>query len=137
MCSIDSFLDQAGGPLITSPSVGFYVWCVKFLPENRHALAAGSEGNMVIVDTAAGNIVQRFQGHTGVVKSVAVSADWTHIVSCGTDGTVRVWDAASGAAMGEPLLGHEGQVWSVALSTDESWIVSCGFLTGRCGFGTR
>jgi hypothetical protein len=25
MCSIDPFLDQAGGPLITSPSVGFYV----------------------------------------------------------------------------------------------------------------
>jgi WD40 repeat protein len=73
-------------------------------------LAAGSEGNMVIVDTAARSIVQRLQGHSDDVKSVAVSADGAHIVSCGTDGTVRVWDAPSGKTMSEPLLGHEGQV---------------------------
>jgi Caspase domain/WD domain, G-beta repeat len=39
------------------------------------------------------------------------------VVSGGDDGTVRVWDLASGAPRGEPLRGHEGWVSSVALGT--------------------
>jgi WD40 repeat protein len=35
----------------------------------------------------------------------------------GDDGTVRVWDLASGAPRGEPLRGHDGRVYSVVLGT--------------------
>jgi hypothetical protein len=125
LCAICPFLEQAGGHLVASSSVGFHVLCVELLPVDGHVLAGGCEGSMAIVGTAAGGIAQRLQGHKGDVKSMAVSADGAHIVSCGTDGTVRVWDAEIGAAMGEPLLGHEGRVLSVVLSTDASRIASC------------
>jgi WD40 domain-containing protein len=38
-------------------------------------------------------------------------------VTGGDDGTVRVWDLASGTAVGEPLTGHTGWVRSVAVGT--------------------
>jgi WD40 repeat protein len=124
--SIDSFLGQPGGALIVSPSVGFKVCCVVFLPGGGHVVAAGLWGNLVIVDTDAGGIVQSFHGHERSVNSVAVSADGSRIVSGGDDGSVRVWDVASGEEMGEPLRGHEGEVALVALTADESRIVSGG-----------
>ena len=36
------------------------------------------------------------EGHTGPVESVAMSVNGSLLVSGGEDGTIRVWDAASG-----------------------------------------
>ena len=46
------------------------------------------------------------------------------IVSGSEDGTVRVWDAASGDPVGDPLTRHSDSVWGVAFSPDGSRIVS-------------
>jgi WD40 repeat protein len=46
------------------------------------------------------------RGHDGRVLSVALSTDGSRIASGGEDGTVRVWDAASGAAVSDPIRGH-------------------------------
>jgi WD40 repeat protein len=58
------------------------------------------------------------------VLSVAFSPDGKHIVSGSYDNTVRVWDAESGQAIGEPLQGHSNSVLSVAFSPDGKHIVS-------------
>ena len=38
--------------------------------------------------------------------------------------TVRLWDASSGAQVGEPLKGHSGAVISVAFSPDGKIVAS-------------
>jgi WD40 repeat protein len=64
--------------------------------------------------------------HPSAVICVAFSADGRHIVSgSGSgDGTVRIWDAETGAEVSAPLVGHSNRVNSVAFSPNCRHIVS-------------
>ena len=57
-----------------------------------------------------------FTGHTGYVLAVAAAElDGRPVVISGSgDGTVRVWDLATGAPIGDPFTGHTGWVLAVA-----------------------
>ena len=50
--------------------------------------------------------------------SAAFSPDGKRIVTASFDGTARIWDAATGEPIGEPLRGHERGVTSAAYSPD-------------------
>ena len=63
-------------------------------------------------------------GHTFDVNCVCYSPDGCHIVSGSSDNTIRIWDAETGAVVGEPLKGHTAGVLSVAYSLDGRHIVS-------------
>jgi WD40 repeat protein len=63
-------------------------------------------------------------GHSDCVDSVAYSPDGRTVVSGSWDGTIRIWDAQTGAAVGQPLKGHTDYVTSVAYSPDGRTVVS-------------
>ena len=63
-------------------------------------------------------------GHTDWVDSVAFSPDGKTLASGSADGTVRLWDVATGRAVGSPLTGHTDFVASVAFSPDGKTLVS-------------
>src|SRR5262249_3715159 len=46
----------------------------------------------------------QFTGHTNVVRAIAWSSDGTTLASASKDGTLRLWDAVNGTALG--LLGR-------------------------------
>jgi hypothetical protein len=56
-------------------------------------------------------------GHTDAVASVTFSGDGLRLASASADGTVKVWDARSGAEL-LTLRGHGGPVSSVSFSAD-------------------
>ncbi|KAG1899840.1 uncharacterized protein F5891DRAFT_380520 [Suillus fuscotomentosus] len=58
------------------------------------------------------------------VLSVSFSPDGTRIATGSVDKTVRLWDAATGQPIGEPLRGHTGAVSSVLFSPDGTRIAS-------------
>jgi WD40 repeat protein len=64
-------------------------------------------------------------GHKGGVNSVGFSPDGARLVSGGQDGTLRFWDAASGAFLAT-LTEHNGPVNSVVFSPDGARLVSGG-----------
>jgi Tol biopolymer transport system component len=63
-------------------------------------------------------------GHEDAVISAAFSPDGKRIVTASLDRTARVWDAATGQPIGEPLKGHTNWVISAAFSPDGSRIVT-------------
>ena len=71
---------------------------------------------------------QVLTGHTGWVAAVAVTADGTRAVSGGRDGTVRVWDLATGQQQAE-LTGDHGpaMAMAVAVTADGTRAVSGGY----------
>ncbi|KAJ3997666.1 hypothetical protein F5050DRAFT_1876401 [Lentinula boryana] len=63
-------------------------------------------------------------GHASVVNAVDFSADGKRIVSASGDRLIRIWNAETGKAIGDPLQGHSGKVTSIVFSPDGSRIVS-------------
>ncbi|MBD2078310.1 PQQ-binding-like beta-propeller repeat protein [Phormidium sp. FACHB-592] len=58
------------------------------------------------------------------VYSIALGLTGERIISGGGDNTVRIWDAATGKQIGQPLTGHVKPVYSVAFSADGKRIIS-------------
>jgi RNA polymerase sigma factor (sigma-70 family) len=57
---------------------------------------AGDDPVICLADAARGQELQRFVGHEGKVDRVAFSAEGKALVSSGHDGTIRLWDVATG-----------------------------------------
>jgi WD40 repeat protein len=78
--------------------------------------------------------LRQFRGHTGHIRSLAVSKDGKRALTGSMDGTARLWDTATG----NELLKFSGHlnapvpngkwVWSAAFSPDEQRVISSGAL---------
>ncbi|KZP17818.1 WD40 repeat-like protein [Athelia psychrophila] len=68
--------------------------------------------------------LKTLEAHKDYVRAVAYSPDGRHIVSGSDDETIRVWDAETGEAVGEPLRGHTNYIMAIAYSPDGRHIVS-------------
>jgi WD40 repeat protein len=63
-------------------------------------------------DLETGREVHRFQKHTGWVLGVAFSRDGQHALSGSSDGTLRLWNVASGQELvGRLAAGWLGRLW--------------------------
>jgi WD40 repeat protein len=77
-------------------------------------------------DLSSGREVRRFEGHTHVVTSVAVSPDAQRILSGSYDQTMRLWDLVTGKEL-HCFRGHTERIRSVAFSPAGRWVASGSF----------
>jgi WD40 repeat protein len=64
-----------------------------------------------------------WRGHEGAVTDVAFLPEGGTVVSCGLDGTVRLWGVESGR-MQKVLYSHEDEIFALAISQDSRRIVT-------------
>ncbi|WP_412751016.1 hypothetical protein [Krasilnikovia sp. M28-CT-15] len=112
------------------------VWSVAATPDGRTVVTGGDDGTVRVwpgmagsvrhgADRATGSAASRvLVGHHGPVEGVAVAADGSRVAGAGDDGTVRVWDPATGHAR---VLGPRGgTAWDVAFLPGAERVVSGG-----------
>jgi dipeptidyl aminopeptidase/acylaminoacyl peptidase len=123
---------------------GEMVWAVAFSPDGRRLLTGGGgvfhlmcgpddfinvgwgpgrDFAIRLWDVETGKVLQRFEGHTGKVSSVAFSPDGGFAVSGAGDNTLRLWDVETGHVV-RRFAGHTDWVTAVAFSADGSKVLS-------------
>ena len=77
------------------------VLCMAKSPVALTELVSGAaDGEIRVWDVPSRKTMRTLEGHRGAVRGVTVSHDGKHVVSCGDDATIRVWELAR-AGMGE------------------------------------
>ncbi|KAG2340650.1 WD40 repeat-like protein [Suillus weaverae] len=125
---IQRFIQVFGGMILHS-TPHLYVSALPFSPANSPLSRQFSARFPNTLRVAFGRdmnwpAVQTVLRHTDSVLSVSFSPDSTRIVTGLADKTVRLWDAATGHPVGEPLRGHTDCVNSVSFSPDGTRIVT-------------
>jgi WD40 repeat protein len=72
---------------------------------------------------------QTMRGHTDWVNGVAHLPDGRHIITCSSDGSLRLWDLKSGTQIGEDWRDENLGMFSMALSLNGEIVAS------GCGYG--
>lgn len=82
------------------------------------------ESKIRVWDVPAASPRAPLAGHYGFITEMALSPDERHVATASQDGTVRVWDVASGAS--RVLRGHRGTVTSVVFARSGGQVISGG-----------
>lgn len=115
--------------------VGTDMWTAAFSPDGSRIVTGNTECRATVWDVAQRREVSHMQhgterpvfllemGSTDAgVGAVAFSPDGRRVASGGVDGSVRVWEADSGALVAQLM--HDREVQSVAFSSDGSMLAS-------------
>lgn len=101
---------------------------IAFSPDGHTVALATTDLQIWDVDT--GTLVHRIRLGLSVGEealSAAFSPDGHRIVTGRSDGALQLWDADSGAQLGQTMTGHTGMVQGVKFSADGRQIASIGF----------
>lgn len=95
-------------------------------PDGRWLGAVGGPDPMVWdLTLPQGNAPRRLSGHRLDVKGLTFSPDSQHLVTVGSDRTIRYWNVEDGQPIGN-MRGHRDEVWCVGFDPQNRWLVTGG-----------
>ncbi len=118
-------IDAAPKPLPTLYAASTQSHAVVFSPDGEHLAASMADQTIRVYQWSEGRNVKALQGHTGLIRSLAVAPDGRALYSAGFDGTLRAWRFPYGPD-GHVLAHSQGEYFALALSPDGDQIVSGG-----------
>lgn len=105
------------------------VYDAALLKDDTRLVVGYADSVVRLIDVYSSTVLTEYKGHQGAVFAVALSPDEMHIASASEDGTVRVWNLASGQT--ELIIPNRngergGPVNSVAFSPDGTRLLTAG-----------
>jgi WD40 repeat protein len=125
----------SGRPLGAPMRHGDTVYAVAFSADGKRVVTGGRDGAAGLWDAGSGRPLGEPMQHGGPIYAVAFSSDSKRVVTGGgdpeskrvanggEDGAARLWDAASGQPLGEPMR-HRSPIYAVAFSPDGQRVVT-------------
>ncbi|KIJ09124.1 hypothetical protein PAXINDRAFT_87912 [Paxillus involutus ATCC 200175] len=107
------------------PQIQVNAVSVAWTPDGQRLIAGCWDGSIKFWDALTGSLLAESNGHTRVVRSIAVPLNGKFFASASWDSTVRLWDMVTRQQIG-PALQHNALVESVAISPDGSHLTSGG-----------
>lgn len=96
-CELEEEISEHGGVSINS---------VVYTSDGGQIISGGDDNSVVFYDLNEDDVVNRFNGHTASIRSLALSQDDRRLLSASSDTTVRVWDTVS-SERAHDFIGHE------------------------------
>jgi WD40 repeat protein len=119
--------------VLTFPDHQNAVYAVSSSPDGKTGISAGEDGNVRFWQATdakkqIGKQIRVSGGHGKGVFRLALHNDAKKpvLATCSADGTVRLWDPNSGAAV-KTLTGHRDWVYALALSPDGTLVAAGGY----------
>ena len=72
------------------------IFALEFSPESDYIASCAADRFMKVFETATGNFVRSFEGHTHHVLGVTWRADGRVLASSGADNVIKIWDFRTG-----------------------------------------
>ena len=107
-----------------SMTIGFIERLVAFSPDGRLVAFADRGKTVGVFHTATGKALAPPPTHAGRVLWVAFSLDGSRLLTTGSEGVARIWDTASGALVGRPMI--QPGIVQAEFSPDGSLIITAG-----------
>jgi hypothetical protein len=96
-------------------------------PQARSLQASRAQPALInrwpLPDIGGSALRRTLAGHKGPVTAVAIAPDGTWLVTTGSDGTARIWDADTGDQR-TTLDGRKGSVTAVAIAPNGTWLAT-------------
>jgi WD40 repeat protein len=109
-----------------TPLSGDTLTSVKFTPDGRSIVTAGTGGVIEVRDARTGKVTDRFGRHPSTVRKIAISADGSKLATITVDdAVVRLWDLAGGDLLAV-LTGHVAALNELVFSGDGKLLVTGG-----------
>lgn len=107
---------------------------IAVLPEDTRSIRANdsfivttSNSNIAKVwDVQTGKVIKELEGHTGKLKTIAISKDGSLIATGSSDNTIKLWDTKNFSLL-RTLDGHTESIIAIIISTDNN-IISVSYI---------
>lgn len=99
---------------------------LSLLPDQRVLLTGSADGDIRYWSVDRGIVLRETEtARRSTIHNMAMTPQGNMVVTVSTENTVRLWDNATGAEMGQ-LIGHDGQVFDVDISSDGRNVITGG-----------